>query len=45
MTIPHHHPHRTEVTPSILRFSVWERLIGAVIVVAILWAAIFWAIA
>jgi hypothetical protein len=45
MTIPHHHPHRVEVTPSILRFSAWERLAGAGLVSAILWAAIFWAMA
>jgi hypothetical protein len=45
MTIPHHHPHRTEVTPSILRLSAWERLAGAAIVIAGLWAAIFWAMA
>jgi hypothetical protein len=45
MTIPHHHPHRTEVTPSILRLSAWERLAGAAVVIAFLWAAIFWAMA
>jgi hypothetical protein len=43
MTIPHHHPHRTEVSPSILRLSVLERLAAAGVVIALLWGAIVWA--
>jgi hypothetical protein len=38
----HHHPHPT-ATPSILRLSVWQRVGFAVAVIALLWAAIFWA--
>jgi hypothetical protein len=45
MTIPHHHPHRIEVSPSILRLSVAERLAAAAVITAILWAAIYWAMA
>ena len=43
MTIPHHHPHRTEVSPSILRLSAAERLTGVGVVVILLWGAMLWA--
>ena len=43
MTIPHHHPHRTEVSRSILRLSALERLGAAGVVIALLWGAIVWA--
>jgi hypothetical protein len=45
MTIPHHHPHRIEVYPSILRLSASERLAAAGVLIALLWGAIFWAMA
>ncbi|GEM_PF-1883139 len=37
------HPH-AEVAPSLLRFSVAQRLAIAVALAALLWAAVFWAI-
>jgi hypothetical protein len=40
MTIPHHHPHKTEVSLSILRLSAAQRLAAAGVVVAVLWGAI-----
>jgi hypothetical protein len=43
MTIPHHHPHKTEVSPSILRLSAAHRLAAVGGVVALLWGAILWA--
>jgi hypothetical protein len=45
MTIPHHHPHRIEVSPSILRLSAAQRLAAASVLIVMLWAAIFWAMA
>jgi hypothetical protein len=45
MTIPHHHPHRTDVSPSILRLSAVQRLAAAGVVIALLWGAILWAMA
>ena len=44
MTIPHHHPHKTEVSVSILRLSALERLAASGVVIALMWAAILWAI-
>jgi hypothetical protein len=43
MTLPHHHPHRVAVSPSILRLSAAERLAAAAGAIAVLWAAIYWA--
>jgi hypothetical protein len=50
----HHHPTHThapgerhphaQVTPSLLRFSVPQRLAIALALAAILWAAVLWAI-
>jgi hypothetical protein len=37
------HPHAT-VSPSLLRFSVFERLAIAVLLAVILWGAVVWAI-
>jgi hypothetical protein len=37
------HPH-AEVSPSLLRFSALERIGIALMLTAILWAAVFWAI-
>jgi hypothetical protein len=45
MTIPHHHPHSTEVSPSILRLSAAQRLAAAGVAIALLWGAILWAMA
>jgi hypothetical protein len=45
----HHHHHANEghppatVTPSILRLSALERLVGAAVVSIALWAAVYWA--
>jgi len=46
----HHHPagrphERASVSPSILRLSAGERLAGAAVLIAILWSAVFWAMA
>ena len=43
MTIPHHHPHRIEVSPSILRLSAAERLGAAAVIILLLWGGIYWA--
>jgi hypothetical protein len=56
MTHPHHHhPHHhhpagaahpaAQISPSLLRLSAAERLAGAAVVIALLWGAVFWAIA
>lgn len=37
------HPH-AEVSPSLLRFSAWQRLAIAAVFAAMMWAAVFWAI-
>jgi hypothetical protein len=46
------HPHRhapgqphppARVSPSILRLSVWERLLAAAVLIAVLWGAVYWA--
>jgi len=48
MTVHHHplhqHPH-ARVGPSFLRLSAAERLAAAMVVVALLWGAILWAMA
>jgi hypothetical protein len=49
---PHHHHHHhaghvhppATVHPSILRLSALERLVASAVVIAILWAVVFWAI-
>jgi hypothetical protein len=45
----HHHPGRAHpsapVSASLLRLSAAERLAGAAVVIALLWGAVFWAIA
>ncbi len=43
MTLPHHHPHRVVISPSLLRASAWQRLAVAGGIVAALWAAL-WAV-
>jgi hypothetical protein len=43
MTIPHHHPHRIEVSPSILRLSAAARLGAAAVIIVLLWGGIYWA--
>jgi hypothetical protein len=43
MTFHHHHPHTTKISPSILRLSASERLAAAAVMIAVLWAAIYWA--
>jgi hypothetical protein len=48
MTHSHHHHHAgghppASVSPSILRLSVFERLIAAGAVIVLIWAAVFWA--
>lgn len=45
MTLPHHHPHRTDVPPSLLRVSAGQRLALAGVVVAAMWAALYWVMA
>jgi hypothetical protein len=40
----HTHPPAT-VAPSILRLSALERLAAVVVIVAVLWGAVFWAMA
>jgi hypothetical protein len=48
---PHHHHHHhaghvhppATVHPSILRLSALERLVASGVVIAILWAVVFWA--
>jgi hypothetical protein len=45
----HHHPGHAHpsatVAPSILRLSALERLAAVAVVVAVLWGAVFWAMA
>jgi len=45
----HHHPGQAHppavVSPSILRLSALERLASVTVLIAALWAAVFWAIA
>jgi hypothetical protein len=45
----HHHPGRghppASVSPSILRLAAFERLAGAAVLIALVWAAVFWAMA
>jgi hypothetical protein len=51
MSHPHHHHDpdhahpSAEVAPSLLRLSAAERLAGAAVMIALLWIAVFWAIA
>ena len=40
---PHTHPHPVVISPSILRMSVWQRLVIAAGVIVVIWAALFWA--
>jgi hypothetical protein len=50
MASHHHHHHAghshppAAVAPSILRLSVAERLSFAAVLIALLWAAVFWAL-
>jgi hypothetical protein len=43
----HHHggtPHPSSaLSPSLLRLSVAQRLVGASVLIALIWAAFFWA--
>ena len=39
----HHHPHPVVIPASLLRMSAYERLLVAAGVVAVMWAAVFWA--
>jgi hypothetical protein len=45
----HHHPGRAHpaaaVSPSLLRLSAFERLAAAAVVIALLWGAVWWAMA
>jgi hypothetical protein len=48
----HHHRHdpgtahpSASVSPSILRLSAYERLVAAALMSALLWGAVYWAIA
>lgn len=45
MTVPHHHPHRIDVSPSLLRASAWQRLLIAAVVIAVLWVGLYEVIA
>lgn len=45
MTLPHHHPHRTDVSLSLLRISAGQRLAIAGGIVAVLWAGLYWVMA
>jgi hypothetical protein len=47
MSQHHHAPgaHPVHVPPSILRLSAWERLACVAVIIACLWAAVFWAMA
>jgi len=39
-------PHEpATISPSILRMSAWERLAAVAVVIAMLWAAMYWATA
>jgi len=45
----HHHAARgahppATVSPSILRMTLGERLVVVVVIIAVIWAAVFWAI-
>jgi hypothetical protein len=43
----HHHPGRAHpaatIAPSILRMAAVERLAAAAVLIAVIWAAVFWA--
>jgi hypothetical protein len=45
----HHHPDHAHpsaaLAPSLLRLSAAERLAGAAVLIALLWGAVWWAIA
>ena len=44
----HHHApgaHPVTIPPSLLRLSAWQRLAFAAVIIACLWAAVFWAMA
>jgi hypothetical protein len=47
--LDHHHPGRAHppasIAPSILRLAGWQRLAGAAVLIAALWAAVLWAMA
>ena len=47
MSHTHHHPGRAHppaaIGASVLRLSVWQRLIAAAAAIAVLWGAVFWA--
>jgi hypothetical protein len=49
MTHHHHNPDDTHpspaLAPSLLRMSAWERLAVALAVAAVLWLAVWWALA
>jgi hypothetical protein len=53
MSHPHPHHHHdpdhahpsAAVAPSLLRLSAAERLAGAAVLIALMWGAVFWAIA
>ena len=47
MSQHHHAPgaHPVTVPPSILRLSAWERLAYAAVIIALLWGAVYWAMA
>jgi hypothetical protein len=38
-----HRHHPVSVFPSILRLSAWERLAAVAVLIAALWAAVYWA--
>jgi hypothetical protein len=44
----HHHPGHIHpaatVSPSLLRMSATQRLVGVAVMIAVLWAAVFWAL-
>lgn len=48
MALHHHHPGHAHpparIAASILRMAVWQRLGIACVLIAVLWAAAFWAI-
>jgi hypothetical protein len=38
-------PHQpATIAPSILRLSAWQRLAGVMVVIAVLWGAVYWVI-
>jgi hypothetical protein len=49
---PHHHHHAADrghppaaVSPSILRMALIERLAAVAVLIAVIWGAVFWAMA